>query len=57
VNRLQVFVIRVILGIAFAVFLIRFFYPEATVAHIAGLAVLMVGLAYVLELFRKKNTG
>jgi uncharacterized membrane protein HdeD (DUF308 family) len=56
VNKFQLFVIRAILGIAFSVFLIRFFHPDATVVHIAGLAVIIVGLAYVLEYFRLKKS-
>ena len=56
VNKFQLFVIRAIIGIAFSVLLIRFFYPNATVIHIAGLAVFIVGLAYVLEYFRLKDS-
>ena len=55
-NRFQIFVIRAILGIAFAVLLIRFFYPNATIVHMAGLAVIMVGLAYVFEYFRNRKS-
>jgi uncharacterized membrane protein len=56
VSGLQIFAIRAILGIAFAVLLIRFFYPDATAFHVGGLAVVMVGLAYVFEYFRKRKS-
>jgi len=55
--QLTVFVIRAVVGLGFAVLLIRFFYPQAGVPHILGLAIFMIGMAYITEAWRhrKKN--
>jgi len=55
VNRLHIFAIRATLGVVFAVFLTRFFYPQADIVHVAGLAVIMVGLAYFSEYLRNRK--
>jgi hypothetical protein len=54
-NRFLIFVLRAILGVIFAVVLSRFFYPEAGIVFIAGMAVGLVGLAYVTEYYRKQR--
>ncbi len=54
-TRFYVFVLRAVLGAVFAVFLVRFFYGEAALPYVAGLAIFMVGLAYVLEYWRMKK--
>lgn len=54
-NRLFVFVLRVILGAIFGVILVRLFYPQAGVAWVIGAAVALVGLAYITEYFRMKG--
>ncbi|MCU0613928.1 MAG: hypothetical protein MUD09_02460 [Desulfobacterales bacterium] len=54
-NRFYIFVIRAILGLMFAVFLVRFFYGEVMPVYVAGLAIFLVGLAYVFEYWRKKK--
>ena len=54
-NRFHIFAIRAVLGIVFAVFLTRFFYPRAGILHVAGLAVIMVGLAYFSEYLRNRK--
>ena len=38
-----------------AVLLVRIFYGRVQIVYVAGLAVFMVGMAYVLEYFRKKR--
>jgi hypothetical protein len=43
------------LGLMFAVFLVRFFYGEVAPVYVAGLAIFLVGFAYVLEYWRKKK--
>lgn len=54
-TRFYVFVIRAMLGIMFAVFLVRFFYGEVAPIYVAGLSIFLVGFAYVLEYWRKKK--
>jgi hypothetical protein len=49
------FVIRAILGIFFAVIITRFFYGRVEPLYIAGLALLMVGLAYFAEFLRHRK--
>lgn len=61
-SRFYIFIIRAVLGIVIAVFLTRMFYGRVDFVYVAGLAIFMVGLAYVLEYWRKKkqsesNTG
>jgi Flp pilus assembly protein TadB len=51
----QIFIIRAIVGAGFAVLLIRIFYGKVQVVYAAGLAVFLVGMAYVMEYFRKKR--
>ena len=54
-NALLIFVVRLILGLVFGIFLIRVFRPEWGIYHgvIAGLV--LVALAYGMALFRKKK--
>jgi len=56
-NSFHIFVIRAILGAMFAVILSRMFYPEANIIYVAGLGIILVGLAYFAEYLRhrKKN--
>lgn len=55
-NQLQVFVIRAVVGLAFAVFATRMFYGRISPMYIAGLTVILVGLAYFAEYLRKRRT-
>ncbi|MBW2319236.1 MAG: hypothetical protein JRF24_11300 [Deltaproteobacteria bacterium] len=54
-NKLVVFVIRLILGAIFAVILTRFFYPKAGIVFIVGAGIALVGLAYITEYVRIKG--
>ena len=54
-NRLYIFLIRAVFGAVFAVIAIRVFYPGASLGHIMGLAVFLVGMAYLAEYFRNKR--
>ena len=54
-NPFILFFIRAILGVAIAVVITRMFRGEVSVIYVAGLAVILVGLAYVLELYRKRK--
>ncbi|HDI59834.1 MAG TPA: hypothetical protein ENF48_05710 [Desulfobacteraceae bacterium] len=51
----QLFAIRAVLGIVFAVVILRFFYPQAGIPHVAGLAIFLVGMAYITEAWRHKR--
>ena len=53
-SRFNIFVIRAILGIAFAVFMTRFFFGRVEPIYVAGLAIFIVGMAYVSEYFRNR---
>ena len=50
-----VFVMRAILGAVFAVVISRTFYPRANLTYVAGLAIVLVGLAYFAEYLRKRR--
>jgi hypothetical protein len=54
VTRFHIFVIRAILGAAFAVMMTRFFFGRVDPIYVVGLAILIVGLAYVSEYFRNR---
>lgn len=54
-NKPAIFAVRAVLGIFFAVILMRIFSPGADLATIAGVAVLLVGLAYVFDYFRSRR--
>ncbi|CAN2040636.1 conserved hypothetical protein [Candidatus Magnetomoraceae bacterium gMMP-15] len=56
-NNFQVFIIRAIVGAAFAVIITRFFYPQAKIIMAMAVGVFLVGMAYVLEYFRKRKSG
>jgi membrane-bound ClpP family serine protease len=45
------------LGGLFAVLLTRFFYPKAPIAGVIGIAIFLVGMAYLTENFRKRKKG
>lgn len=51
----QIFIIRAIVGAGFAVLVVRIFYGRVQIVYVAGLAIFMVGMAYVMEYFRKKR--
>jgi uncharacterized membrane protein HdeD (DUF308 family) len=51
----QIFIIRTIVGAGFGVLLTRIFYGRVQIVYAAGLAVFLVGMAYVMEYFRKKR--
>ncbi|MBW2054760.1 MAG: hypothetical protein JRI29_03515 [Deltaproteobacteria bacterium] len=55
VAQFNIFIIRAVFGAVFAVVLTRMFYGKIEIVYVAGLAVFLVGMAYVLEYFRKKR--
>jgi len=54
-NRLYVFIIRVVFGAVFAVLVTRVFYPDAGLERITTLGIFLVGMAYLVEYFRKRR--
>ena len=52
----EIFVIRALLSGFFAFFICRFFSQNTPTVKVLGLAVLMLGLSYLLEYVRKRNT-
>ena len=54
-TQFNIFIIRAIFGAVFAVVLTRMFYGKVEIVYVAGLAVFLVGMAYVLEHFRKRK--
>ncbi|MGB5748115.1 MAG: hypothetical protein WBM69_14120 [Desulfobacterales bacterium] len=54
-NQFQIFFIRAIIGAFLAVVITRMFYGRVHLAYVAGLAVIMVGLAYFAEYLRKRR--
>jgi hypothetical protein len=52
----HVFIIRAILGAMFAVILSRMFYPDANIVYVAGLGIILVGLAYFAEYLRNRKS-
>ena len=55
-NPISIFVIRAVVGLAFAAIITRMFYGRINPAYVVGLAALMVGLAYFAEYLRKRRT-
>ena len=54
-NQFQIFFIRAIIGAFLAVVITRMFYGSVHLAYVAGLAVIMLGLAYFAEYLRKRR--
>jgi len=54
-TQFNIFIIRSVFGVVFAVVLTRMFYGKVEIVYVAGLAVFLVGMAYVMEYFRKKR--
>ena len=52
-TQFNIFIIRAVIGAVVAVVLTRMFYGKVEIVYVAGLAVFLVGMAYVMEYFRK----
>jgi uncharacterized membrane protein HdeD (DUF308 family) len=55
VHPFILFFIRAVLGVAVAVVITRMFRGTASTAYVAGLAAILVGLAYFAEYLRKRK--
>lgn len=51
----QIFIMRAILGVVFAVIIARTFYPQIEVIKVVGLGIILVGLAYFAEYLRTRK--
>ena len=56
-NQFQIFFIRAIIGAFLAVVITRMFYGRVHIGYVAGLAIIMVGLAYFAEYLRKRRNN
>jgi hypothetical protein len=54
-DRFNIFVVRAILGIVFAVVLSRFFHPETNIIYVIALGGFLVCMAYFFEYLRKNK--
>jgi cytochrome bd-type quinol oxidase subunit 1 len=52
---LLIFVVRLILGIVFGIFLIRLFRPEWGIYHGVAAGLILVALAYGMAFFKKRT--
>jgi hypothetical protein len=55
-TQFHIFIIRAILGAGFAVILSRMFFDEVKIIYVAGLGVILVGLAYFAEYLRHRKS-
>jgi hypothetical protein len=54
-NQIQMFIIRAVIGLFVAVVITRIFTGRIYIPYIAGLAIIMVGLAYFSEYLRQRR--
>lgn len=54
-SNFNIFIMRAVLGAAFSVLMMRMFYPDAHIIYTAGLGIFMVGVAYLLESWRRRK--
>ncbi len=54
-NQLTIFVIRAVVGLAFAAVMSRIFFSSLNPVYVVGLAIILVGLAYFAEYLRKRK--
>ena len=55
VTDFHIFIIRAVLAVVFAVVLTRVFHPDFQPVYVAGLAIILVGLAYLAEYLRQRK--
>ncbi len=54
-SQLSIFIVRAVVGLAFAAIVTRIFFGRIDPVYVAGLAIIMVGLAYLAEFLRKRK--
>jgi len=45
------------MGVVFSILVTRLFYPDAGMVKVIGVAIVLVGMAYIFESFRKRKKG
>jgi len=56
-GKVEIFALRLVLSILFAVLISRFFFQTMEMGKVIGLGVVLFGLAYLLEYLRKRGKG
>ena len=56
-NQLHIFIIRAVVGLAFAMFVTKVYFDDFNPFYVVGLAVILVGLAYFAEFLRNRKSG
>ena len=54
-DKMGIFVIRALMSVVFAFIITRFFYPDMSLFHIAGISILLMALAYLAEYLRNRK--
>ena len=54
-SQLSIFIVRAVVGLAFAAIVTRIFFGRIDFFYVAGLAIIMVGLAYLAEFLRNRK--
>ena len=54
-NQFSIFIIRAVVGLAFATLVTRMFHGSIDPGYVLGLAAILVGLAYFAEYLRKRK--
>ncbi|UCF93593.1 MAG: hypothetical protein JSW39_05365 [Desulfobacterales bacterium] len=54
-SSFQVLIIRAIIGVVIALFITRAFFGRINPGYVAGLAIILVGLAYFAEYLRGRK--
>jgi len=54
-TQFHIFIIRAIIGAVVAVVISRAFFGEIQIIYVAGLAVILIGLAYLAEYLRHRR--
>ena len=54
-SQLSIFIVRAVVGLAFAAIVTRIFFGRIDPVYVVGLAIIMVGLAYLAEFLRKRK--
>ena len=56
-RKLEIFGLRLILSLIFAFVVSRFFFQKFAMIKVFGLALILLGLAYLFEYLRKRDKG
>ncbi len=55
-NGVLIFILRLILAMAFSVILTRLFHPEKSLLFIVGTGAILISMAYILEFFKHRGS-